>query len=47
MVNNGPNYGYKKTYSLFLPEIDPNQYYQAPQERVSPQTVRLGMAVYF
>jgi hypothetical protein len=47
MVNNGPDYGYKKTYSLFVPEIDPNQYYQAPQERVSPQTVRLGMAVYF
>ena len=47
MVNNGPDYGYRKSYSLFVPEIDPNQYYQAPQERVPPQTVRLGMAVYF
>jgi hypothetical protein len=47
MVNNGPDYGYRKSYSLFVPEIDPNQYYQAPQERVPPQTFRLGMAVYF
>jgi hypothetical protein len=47
MVNNGPDYGFKKTYSLFVPEIDPNTYYQAPLERVPPQTFRLGVAVYF
>ncbi|MCJ7629935.1 MAG: hypothetical protein MUO50_16280, partial [Longimicrobiales bacterium] len=47
MVNNGPDYGFKLSYSMFSPGIAPNQYYQAPQERVSPTTVRLGFAVYF
>ena len=47
MVNNGPDYGYPDNTSIFGPGIQPNQYYQAPQERVSPQTVRFGLSVYF
>lgn len=47
MVNNGPDYGFPTSVSMFGPGIAPNQYYQAPQERVSPTTVRLGLAVYF
>jgi hypothetical protein len=47
IVNNGPDYGFRKTYSLFVPEIEPNQYFQAPQERVRPQSFRLGFTAYF
>jgi len=47
MVNNGPDYGFGKRYSLFGPAIESNQYYQAPQERVRPQSFRLGFAAYF
>ncbi len=47
MVNNGPDYGFRVSYSMFSPGIAPNQYYQAPQERVSPTSIRLGFAVYF
>jgi hypothetical protein len=46
-VNNGPDYGFPKSYSLFAPSIEPNQFYQAVQERVRPRTVRLGVAWYF
>jgi hypothetical protein len=47
MVNNGPDYGFPTQASMFGGGIEPNQYYQAPQERVSPTTVRFGLAVYF
>ncbi|HEX9709303.1 MAG TPA: hypothetical protein VGB42_04985, partial [Candidatus Thermoplasmatota archaeon] len=47
MVNNGPNYGWRDTQSVLHPGIEPNQYYQAPQERVPPRTFRLGIAAYF
>ncbi len=47
LVNNGPDYGFRVSYSLFSPSIEPNQYYQAPQERVPPRSLRLGVAVYF
>lgn len=47
MVNNGPDYGFNVSYSLFSPGIAPNQYYQAPQRRVAPRTLRLGVAAYF
>ena len=47
IVNNGPDYGFSKSYSLFSPGIEPNQFYQAPQERVRPRTIRLGAAWYF
>ncbi len=47
MVNNGPDYGFNKSASMFGGGISPNQYYEAPQERLSPTTVRLGFAVYF
>jgi hypothetical protein len=47
VVNNGPDYGFGKNYSMFGPGIEPNQFYQAVQERVRPRTVRLGAAWYF
>ncbi len=47
IVNNGPDYGFSTSYSLFVPNIEPNQFYQAVQERVRPRTVRLGAAWYF
>jgi len=47
MVNNGPDYGFSTKMSMFGPGIAPNQYYQAPQERVSPTTVRFGVAIFF
>ena len=47
MVNNGPDYGYRTSQSLFAPGIAPNQYYEAPQERVSPRFLRLGGVWYF
>lgn len=47
MVNNGPDYGFNVSYSLFSPGIAPNQYYQAAQERVAPRTLRFGLAAYF
>jgi hypothetical protein len=47
MVNNGPDYGFKVSDSLFSPGILPNQYFKAPQERVPPRTLRLGAAFYF
>ncbi len=47
MVNNGPDYGFTTSASIFGGGMSPNQYYQAPQERVSPSRIRLGFAVYF
>jgi hypothetical protein len=47
IANNGPDYGYGESSSIFAPPLEPNQYYQAPQQRVSPQTIRLGLAAYF
>jgi hypothetical protein len=47
MVNNGPNYGFPSSASMFGGGLSPNQYYQAPQERLSPSTIRLGLGVYF
>lgn len=47
MVNNGPDYGFRVSYSLFSPGIAPNQYYEAPQERVAPRRLRVGLASYF
>jgi len=47
MVNNGPNYGFPVSYSLFTPGIQLNQYYAAPQERVAPRILRFGVAAYF
>jgi hypothetical protein len=47
LVNNGPDYGFTTSASMFGGGLSPNQYYQAPQERVSPSTIRLGFAVYF
>jgi hypothetical protein len=47
IANNGPDYGYGDSQSLFAPPLEPNQYYMAPQQRVSPQTIRLGLAAYF
>jgi hypothetical protein len=47
IVNNGPDYGFGKKYSMFGPGIEPNQFYQAVQERVRPRTIRLGVAWYF
>ncbi|HSG47869.1 MAG TPA: TonB-dependent receptor [Longimicrobiales bacterium] len=47
MVNNGPDYGFPVSYSLFSPGIAPNQYYEAPLERVAPRSFRIGIAAYF
>jgi hypothetical protein len=47
IANNGPDYGFSSSQSMFAPPLEPNQYYLAPQERVSPQTIRLGLAAYF
>ncbi len=47
MVNNGPDYGFGQSASMFGAGISPNQYYQAPQERISPTALRFGLAVYF
>jgi len=47
MVNNGPDYGFRTNQSLFSPGIEPNQYFQAPQERVPPRSLRMGVAFYF
>lgn len=47
MVNNGPDYGFRTSYTVLDPGIAPNQYYEAVQERVPPRSVRLGLAVYF
>jgi len=47
MVNNGPDYGYNVSASMFGGGISPNQYYQAPQERVKPTSLRLGLGVFF
>lgn len=47
LANNGPDYGFGVAQSMFAPALEPNQYYQAPQARVKPQSLRLGLAVYF
>jgi hypothetical protein len=47
MVNNGPDYGFNSSGSIFGPGVSPNQYYQAPQERVAPTALRFGLAVFF
>ena len=47
IVNNGPDYGFSTSQSMFAPAIQPNQYYRAVQERVRPRTIRLGAAWYF
>ncbi len=46
-VNNGPDYGFRTSQSLFSPGIAPNQYFQAPEERVPPRSLRIGAAFYF
>jgi len=46
-VNNGPDYGYPPNPNPLAPRIAPNQYFQAPQERVPPRLLRLGAAFYF
>ncbi len=46
-VNNGPDYGFRNTQSLFSTGIAPNQYFRAPQERVAPRALRLGVSWYF
>jgi hypothetical protein len=46
-VNNGPDYGFRNSQSLFGGGIAPNQYFRAPQERVAPRSLRLGVAWYF
>jgi hypothetical protein len=47
MVNNGPDYGFPVSYSMFSPGIQLNQYYGAPQNRVAPRKLRVGVATYF
>ena len=47
IANNGPDYGFGGSQSMFAPPLAANQYYMAPQMRVSPQTIRLGLAAYF
>ncbi len=47
LVNNGPDYGFPVSQSLFSPGIQLNQYYLAPQDRVSPRMLRFGVAAYF
>ncbi len=47
MVNNGPDYGFNQSASMFGGGLSANQYYQAPQERLPPTSIRLGFAVYF
>jgi hypothetical protein len=47
MVNNGPDYGFNVSYSMFSPGIQLNQYYEAPQDRVPPRKLRVGLATYF
>jgi hypothetical protein len=47
MVNNGPDYGYPTSTSMFAPPLEANLYYEAPLERVAPRTVRMGLAWYF
>jgi len=47
IVNNGPDYGFSQRQSMFSPGIQPNQFYQAPQERVKPRTFRLGVSWFF
>ncbi len=47
MVNNGPDYGFRTSYSLFSSGILPNQYYKAAQDRVAPRSFRLGVSAYF
>jgi hypothetical protein len=47
MVNNGPNYGFRQDPNSDIPSILPNQYYQAPQQRTEPRTIRIGVAMYF
>jgi hypothetical protein len=47
IVNNGPDYGYSQYQSMFGSGIQPNQFYQAVQERVRPRTIRVGATWYF
>lgn len=47
MVNNGPDYWYYLQGQRPFNGISANQYYQAPQERVQPRSIRLGMVMYF
>jgi len=37
--NNGPDYGFGASQSMFAPPLESNQYYQAPQGRVHPPGV--------
>jgi len=46
MVNNGPSFWQERQTSTFG-RTPSNQYYQAPQERVPPRSLRLGLTVYF
>ncbi len=47
MVNNGPDYGYLPNPDPLSARIAPNQYFKAPEERVTPRSMRLGAAFYF
>lgn len=47
MVNNGPDYGFRNSQSMFGPGIAPNQYYKAIEERVPPRSLRLGLSFWF
>jgi hypothetical protein len=46
MVNNGPSFWQERQTSTFG-RTPSNQYYQAPQERVPPRSLRLGLTLYF
>jgi hypothetical protein len=49
LVNNGRDYTYNVDRTSGLPwsGVDPNQYYRAVLDRVTPRTLRLGMTVEF
>lgn len=47
MVNNGPDYWHYLRESQPFNGITANQYYQAPEERVQPRSIRLGLVMYF
>lgn len=47
LVNNGPDYWHYLRGERPFNGISANQYYQAPQERVQPRSLRLGVVMYF
>jgi len=46
MVNNG-SLAWQQRQTTMFGRVPSNQYYQAPQERVPPRSLRLGLTVYF